>query len=558
MRKLVAAGAVLAAFGYVQAASASTITSVTPKEGCPGDKIVFKGTGFTSNNNQVQWKNPKTRQQGSWDNVNTNGLWESSTEIIGIVPLFIQIESNEQKGGEPGANPGPSKQGEVQIQGSNKVPFVYKNILECLGKGEKGPTGGTGPEGKPGPTGPSGPEGGKGSNGSPGPTGPTGPSGPEGKKGESVTGPTGPEGPSGKEGPAGKAGGTGPTGPNGATGGTGPTGETGATGPSGGPPGPTGATGPEGPAGATGATGAQGPIGAQGPQGKEGPTGKEGATGPEGKTGPAGPTGPEGPAGATGGTGPTGPEGPHGPQGPQGNPGVAGNTGPTGPKGESVTGPTGPEGPAGAQGPKGETGSTGPAGANGATGPEGPTGPKGETGATGPTGGGSGKSRENVTENEIVPGVTITEGCLKSHAMETGAWAIQLTTAVKGPQVQAMGAISYEPQLCPGEVLTLTYENEAESEIVGSKPGCLGSTGEPIAEPGHLCVFTGGFKGIIEKEWKNVKFNSIRADNGNEETATSGQVVIYRTTEFKETAPSLENLKASYMGAAGGWAATAN
>src|SRR6516165_6917946 len=115
MRKVLAAGVLLAAFGYAQAAGAATITSVTPKEGCPGEKIVFKGTGFQSNNNQIQWKNNRTRQQGSWDNVNTNGLWESSTEMIGIVPLFIQIESNEQKGGEPGANPGPSKQGEVQL-----------------------------------------------------------------------------------------------------------------------------------------------------------------------------------------------------------------------------------------------------------------------------------------------------------------------------------------------------------------------------------------------------------------------------------------------------------
>jgi hypothetical protein len=223
-----------------------------------------------------------------------------------------------------------------------------------------------------------------------------------------------------------------------------------------------------------------------------------------------------------------------------------------------VTGPTGAEGPHGPQGPKGETGPTGPAGAAGGTGPTGATGEKGPTGATGPTGGGSGKSRENVTENEIVPGVTIIQGCLKSHAMETGAWALNIATPVKGPQVQAMGAISYEPTLCPGEVLMLTYETEPESEVVGSKPGCLGSTGEPIAEPGHLCVFTGGFKGAVEKEWKNVKFNGIRANNGNEETAISGQVVIYRTTEFKETAPSLENLKASYMSAAGGWAATAN
>jgi hypothetical protein len=224
-----------------------------------------------------------------------------------------------------------------------------------------------------------------------------------------------------------------------------------------------------------------------------------------------------------------------------------------------VTGPTGPTGPPGGSTGPGGTGPTGPAGPTGEKGATGATGPTGEKGATGPPGGG-GAGRENVTENEIVPGVTITTGCLKSHAMETGAWSTYISAASGNPQVQAMGAVSYPIELCPGETIEeskIHYENEPESEVVGSQPGCLGSTEEPIAEPGNLCVFTGGFKGSVEKLWKDVKFFNIASNQGGIKVAgASGQEVIFRTKQFGET--KVEKLtEEAYMSAGGGWAVTA-
>jgi hypothetical protein len=319
MRRIGVVGLMLAAvLGLAQAAAASTVTKVTPKEGCPGTEVTITGTGFQANSNQVQWTNHRTRQQGSWDTVNTNAKFVSSTELKAIVPLFIQIESNEQRSGEPGGEIGASKEGEVQVQGANRVPFKYLPIVNCFKAGEPGGTGPTGPEGKPGEKGATGPTGEKGELGQSGPTGATGPGGEKG-----ATGGAGPEGPTGKTGATGPAGATGATGPEGEKGERGVTGATGATGPTGpacnpdicgcgtrpecrgerGPTGPQGTTGATGPAGATGATGPTGKTGATGPPGATGATGPEGATG---ATGPPGPTGP------TGAPGPTGPEGPAG------------------------------------------------------------------------------------------------------------------------------------------------------------------------------------------------------------------------------------------------------
>jgi hypothetical protein len=290
--------------------------------------------------------------------------------------------------------------------------------------------------------------------------------------------------------------------------------------------GAAGATGEKGEKGEKGETGATGPSG-----GPSGPTGASGATGSAGATGPAGMTGPAGTTGPSGATGE------------KGEPGPAG--GPTGP-----TGPTGPEGKGGGGG--GTTGATGPTGPEGKPGPTGPTGPEGS--------GGGGKSRENVTENEVVAGVTLIEGCLKSHAMETGAWSANISAPSGAPQVQAMGVVSYPIELCPGEAIVeskLHYLNEPESETVGAQEGCLGSTEEPIAEPENLCVFTGGFKGSVEKLWKNVKFNGILTDSGTQKAAgASGQEIQFRTKTYGEL--KVEKLtEEAFMSAGGSWAVTA-
>jgi len=116
-----------------------------------------------------------------------------------------------------------------------------------------------------------------------------------------------------------------------------------------------------------------------------------------------------------------------------------------------------------------------------------------------------------------------------------------------------MGTVNYTIPLCEGTLLALHYLNETESESVGAQAGCNGSPQEPVADPGNLCVFTGGFKGINEKQWKNAKFNKILGTNGNPEEATpAGQEIVFRTTEFKEEGP-LKLAKEAYLGSGGGW-----
>src|SRR5207249_10812822 len=45
--------------GAAQVASAATVTSVTPAEGCPGDVVTFHGTGFKTS--------PGSRPNGIWN-----------------------------------------------------------------------------------------------------------------------------------------------------------------------------------------------------------------------------------------------------------------------------------------------------------------------------------------------------------------------------------------------------------------------------------------------------------------------------------------------------------
>jgi hypothetical protein len=492
MRRITLAGVLLAAlFAAAQAASAATVSSVTPKAGCPGDEVVIKGTGFTLNSNQVQWSD-KYRQSGSWENVTTNGKFVNATEMKAVVPLFIQFESNEKKNGEQGGKSGPGE-GTVSVQGSNKVAFVYESLEGCLRCPPPTHVCEPPPPPEPGPT---------------GPTGPTGPAGPQGKSG--VTGPTGP------------------------TGGSGITGVTGITGPTG-PEGPTGKVGPTGAPGKPGPTGSTGPAGSTGPEGEKGVTGATGPTGGKGVTGPTGPTAPPGPEGPTGATGPTGASGE------KGSPGATGSEG-----------KQGPTGAAGAQGPEGKPGRFGATGMFGLTGPTGETGPEGPPGPPGPA---PIAPQSTNRENEFEVSGRL-EGCLRSHAMETGTWWANIDAPAGSPQVETAGVVSYPIALCEGEELQKEYCDEICSETVALRGGgCFGAPQEPIAEPGWLCVWTGAFKGTRENQWKNAKFREITSAVGiNNETY--GEEVIFRTSEFGEVTPAkLKN--EAYLGTGGGWAATA-
>jgi hypothetical protein len=176
------------------AASAVTVESVTPAEGCPGEIVTFHGSGFkTGTRPKVEWLDEGIKEQfGSQtsEKQTTTALeTKLSTEQKAVVPLFSQVSE-----GPSGAH--QNGKGTVKFEGK-VFGFTYRNLYDCFGIAppEKGATGPTGPKGEAG------------ANGVTGATGATGPTGPRGEKG--TTGASGPTGPS--EGPTGP---TGPTGPS--------------------------------------------------------------------------------------------------------------------------------------------------------------------------------------------------------------------------------------------------------------------------------------------------------------------------------------------------------
>jgi hypothetical protein len=246
----------------------------------------------------------------------------------------------------------------------------------------------------------------------------------------------------------------------------------------------------------------------------------------------------------TGATGPTGPEGKEGKEGKS-------ITGPTGPPGSGtgggVTGATGPTGPEGKEGKVGPTGPTGSGtGGGGGTGPTGPTGPTGEKGERGPTGEGGGA----------------TATCLPPEAEEKGTWTATINAPAGAPQEQTQAAISYPIPLCEGEAVKPKFDTEVETE--SPKVPCTGEPDVPIADTGYLCVYTGGYHGSAEVEFKNASFtkitdplgtvNGTKTDELKEDPA--GVLIVFRTTEFSESTP-VTLKEAAHLNTAGGWAVKA-
>ncbi|MGO8904771.1 MAG: hypothetical protein ACLQMH_04020 [Solirubrobacteraceae bacterium] len=106
--------------------------------------------------------------------------------------------------------------------------------------------------------------------------------------------------------------------------------------------------------------------------------------------------------------------------------------------------------------------------------------------------------------------------------------------------------------------------NEVESEepIKATELGCPGTVNEPEAVAGHLCVFTGGSQGSLEKEWRNAKFSFFELPNGEEEpeyAGRTGELVVFRTAEFKTTAGAQKTAtitKEAQATPSGSWALT--
>ena len=181
---------------------------------------------------------------------------------------------------------------------------------------------------------------------------------------------------------------------------------------------------------------------------------------------------------------------------------LKGKTGPAGPAG--ATGPAGPQGPQGAAGPEGRPGGTGPEGKTGPVGPKGETGAKGAAGPQGAPGaaGAEGKEGSPWTAG----------GTLPSGRTETGTWGAGPSPGEEPGQPYAGAinmsgrvALSFPIPLASGlesSRLHLVRKVEVEEEKVPAEctvGGVGGSSDNPLAAPGSLCVYEGtgsnGFSG---------------------------------------------------------------
>lgn len=173
--------------------------------------------------------------------------------------------------------------------------------------------------------------------------------------------------------------------------------------------------------------------------------------------------------------------------------------GPKGPKG--ATGPIGPTGPAGPVGAKGDIGAAGANGSNGTSGAQGAPGKSTLVKAAALTKceelGGIDVHVEGEPGKEVCNGKKGKEGpqgiegkpwtpnnTLPLNATLTGTWSLNATNAT--PEVNI--PISFPIQLSSG--LDFAHVH------TGSSPACTGTGAlEPLAESGHLCVYTGVLSG---------------------------------------------------------------
>jgi Collagen triple helix repeat (20 copies) len=130
---------------------------------------------------------------------------------------------------------------------------------------------------------------------------------------------------------------------------------------------------------------------------------------------------------------------------------------------KKYAGMPGAPGANGANGTKGDTGAPGPAGPAGNEGLEGKPGPEGKQGSVGPAG---------PTETNLPPGKT-----------ETGAWSFFQAPAEEG--INPVVTISYP--LRTNFEPTITWVPPGIEPTSGPCKG--GTSAEPTAEPGNLCIY---------------------------------------------------------------------
>ena len=104
-------------------------------------------------------------------------------------------------------------------------------------------------------------------------------------------------------------------------------------------------------------------------------------------------------------------------------------------------------------------------------------------------------------------------GTLGSKRSESGTWSATISEPARAPQTQVDGSVSLSIPLSEAERLKVVYRNEAQA--LEPKAPCLGSPGQPVADPGNLCVYRGGGLGSRESEDKNARLVDFQTALGN-------------------------------------------
>jgi hypothetical protein len=171
------------------------------------------------------------------------------------------------------------------------------------------------------------------------------------------------------------------------------------------------------------------------------------------------------------------------------------------------------------QGPRGKTGKTGPAGPAGPAGPVGPAGAKGDAGTAGSNGtnGTNGAPGQSVSASAAPPepahceeggskfvvGASTTYACNGANGADGSPWTLNGKLPVGSTETgnfalgsesgtgiafgYAFDAISFNVPLQTG--LDATHAIYVSAS--GGNPTCTGSSGNPIAPSGYLCVYEG-------------------------------------------------------------------
>ena len=151
----------------------------------------------------------------------------------------------------------------------------------------------------------------------------------------------------------------------------------------------------------------------------------------------------------------------------------------------------GPRGRRGAPGPQGAQGATGPQGAAGATGPAGPAGPQGEAGAS---------ALDPVPSGETIRGAV--GGDFHAHDADASDFGVDVSMPMPAADPLTDDDVSVnvdDQQQAPGQTEATTTDTSA---------GCDGTTENPTAAPGEVCIYVAGADHAFNLEGFSVRFGA--------------------------------------------------